>query len=121
MKYMQMSPSLILRFGTYVETAAPLFSWPFLHRIVLPTLVEAQTGKLSLPHGVHKVTAVCPAQVGRTLHCVPVFHHSASSADFLAWTVMHAIRISSTVVLYTATLDSDCVLIIAVLLFMRTI
>ncbi|KAL3156462.1 hypothetical protein ABBQ38_000767 [Trebouxia sp. C0009 RCD-2024] len=66
MKYMQMSPSLILRFGTYVETAAPLFSWPFLHRIVLPTLVEAQTGKLSLPHGVHKVTAVCPAQESPT-------------------------------------------------------
>ena len=42
--YMQISPINILRYGTYVDIAAPLFSWPFLHHIVLPTLVEAQTG-----------------------------------------------------------------------------
>ncbi len=44
MMYMQISPIVILRYGTYVDTAAPLFSWPFLQQIVLPTLVEAQTG-----------------------------------------------------------------------------
>lgn len=44
MMYMQISPINILRYGTYVDIAAPLFSWPFLHHIVLPTLVEAQTG-----------------------------------------------------------------------------
>ena len=47
MTYMQRIPTLVSRYVTYVETAAPLFSWPFLHRIVLPTLVEVQTGMLS--------------------------------------------------------------------------
>ena len=49
MMYMQISPINILRYGTYVDIAAPLFSWPFLHHIVLPTLVEAQTGVAFLP------------------------------------------------------------------------
>ena len=44
MMYMQISPINILRYGTYVDVVAPLFSWPFLQHIVLPTLVEAQTG-----------------------------------------------------------------------------
>ena len=45
MIYMQSSPIVVMRYGTYVDTGAPLFSWPFLQQIVLPTLVEAQTGK----------------------------------------------------------------------------
>ena len=44
MMYMLISPVVVLRYGTYVDTAAPLFSWSFLQQIVLPTLVEAQTG-----------------------------------------------------------------------------
>ena len=44
MMYMLISPVAVLRYGTYVDTAAPLFSWSFLQQIVLPTLVEAQTG-----------------------------------------------------------------------------
>ena len=46
--YMQTTPIMVLRYGTYVETAAPFFSWPFLQQIVVPTLVDAQTGKHTL-------------------------------------------------------------------------
>ena len=45
MIYMRVCPIMLLRYGTYVDSAAPLFSWPFLHQIVLPTLVDAQTGE----------------------------------------------------------------------------
>ena len=44
MMYMLISPVVVLRYGTYVDIAAPLFSWSFLQQIVLPTLVEAQSG-----------------------------------------------------------------------------
>lgn len=44
MTYMQTTPTMILRHGTYVDTAAPIFSWQFLHQIVLPTLQDFQTG-----------------------------------------------------------------------------
>ncbi|KAL0046279.1 hypothetical protein WJX82_007868 [Trebouxia sp. C0006] len=45
MMYMLISPVVVLRYGTYVDIAAPLFSWSFLQQIVLPTLVEAQSGE----------------------------------------------------------------------------
>lgn len=44
MMYMQILPVMILRYGTYVDVAAPLFSWTFFQEIVLQTLEEAQTG-----------------------------------------------------------------------------
>lgn len=44
MQYMKMNPSMTLRYGTYVETSAPLFGWWFLQQFVLDTLVEAETG-----------------------------------------------------------------------------
>lgn len=44
MIYMQILPVMILRFGTYIDVAAPIFSWTFFHETVLQTLVEAQTG-----------------------------------------------------------------------------
>ena len=44
MMYMQISPIVMLRYGTYVDTAAPFFSWGFLQKTVLPTLEDAHTG-----------------------------------------------------------------------------
>jgi hypothetical protein len=44
MMYMLISPVVVLRFGTYMDIAAPLCSWSFPQQMVLPTLVEAQTG-----------------------------------------------------------------------------
>ena len=48
MIYMQILPVMILRFGTYIDVAAPIFGWTFFHEIVLQTLVEAQTGVYTL-------------------------------------------------------------------------
>ncbi|KAL3132101.1 hypothetical protein ABBQ32_008710 [Trebouxia sp. C0010 RCD-2024] len=44
MQYMKMNPTMMLRYGTYVETSAPLFSWWFLQQFVVQTLVAAETG-----------------------------------------------------------------------------
>ena len=57
MMYMLISPIAVLRYGTYMDTAAPLFSWSFLQQIVLPTLVEAQTGTKAI-WSMHPVYAV---------------------------------------------------------------
>ena len=79
MMYMQISPINVLRYGTYVDIAAPLFSWPFLHHIVLPTLVEAQTGVALLPpcFGCPHAMLTCPDQRKGT---------STSAAGYVATT-----------------------------------
>lgn len=48
MQYMKMNPTMMLRYGTYVETSAPLFSWWFLQQFVVQTLVAAETGNHSM-------------------------------------------------------------------------
>lgn len=48
MIYMQILPVMILRYGTYVDAAAPIFSWTFFQETVLQTLEEAQTGTAAL-------------------------------------------------------------------------
>ncbi len=42
--YMKMNPTMMLRYGNYVEISAPLFGWWFLQKYVVQTLVEAETG-----------------------------------------------------------------------------
>ena len=44
MIYMQILPVMILRYGTYIDVAAPIFSWTFFQEVALQTLEEAQTG-----------------------------------------------------------------------------
>lgn len=44
MQYMKINPSMTLRYGTYIDTSAPLFGWWFLRQFVVETLVEAEKG-----------------------------------------------------------------------------
>ena len=52
---------MILRYGTYVDVAAPIFSWGFFQEIVLQTLAEAQTGQCHLSMSVYM--CVCDSRV----------------------------------------------------------
>ena len=74
---MLICPVVVLQFGTYMDIAAPLCSWSFPQQMLLPTLVEAQTGTKAIcsTHPVCAV-AICLWRVGMSALLLPACQHT---------------------------------------------